>query len=56
MREIFVLIAVAGSAMTISSEATAFTETYTKIHEVEQRIERMKQNPSPIYEHYPSPE
>lgn len=56
MKETFYLVAISGVALAISSIANGFNDTYKKIHEVEQRIERMKQNPSPVYEHYPNPE
>lgn len=55
MREIMCLVVLAGSAMSISSIANGFNETYKKIDEIEARIERMKNNPRPEYDHYPNP-
>jgi len=56
MRELIVICALAALACVVASVANGFNETHQKIHETEQRIERMKLNPSPEYEHYPNPD
>jgi len=56
MKELIVIGFVVFAALLSGSVVNGFNETYRKIHETEQRIERMKQNPSPAYEHYPNPD
>lgn len=56
MKEIILICSVVALAALAGSVVNGFNETYRKIHETEQRIERMKLNPSPEYEHYPNPD
>lgn len=56
MSNIFAVIVVGALAVFVSSSFQPFGEIREKTRQVELRIERMKANPSPIYEHYPNPE
>jgi hypothetical protein len=47
---------VAGVAITVSTCGVDIGEALGKAIEVAERIERMEQTPSPIYEHFPAPE
>jgi hypothetical protein len=56
MRESLVVAAVAGAAFLLSPILTDTAATAQKIMEVQARINRMEETPTPVYEHYPNPE
>ena len=56
MRESLVVASVAGAALLLSPILTDAAATTQKIIEVQARIERMEETPTPVYEHYPNPD
>ncbi len=56
MNEVIAVIFVAFAAVILSPSAADTAIAAAKIIEVQERIERMQQNPCPDYEHYPQPE
>lgn len=53
MKELIYVALTAMAAIFISSTFASFSHTNRMIKATEERIERMKANPSPVYEHYP---
>ena len=56
MREILVVGAVVGSAFLLSPILADTAATTQKIIEVQARIGRMEETPTPVYNHYPNPD
>lgn len=56
MRESLTIAAVAGAAFLLSPILTDTTVAVQKILEVQARIGRMEETPTPVYDHYPNPD